>query len=54
MDNFKVSVWKEADGSWCYAIEGDGKVYVYGTKRSVMNAVERALDAHYGMVNKGE
>ena len=50
----KVTVWKREDGSWCYQVEGQPDVYVYGTKRSVLNAVERALDKAYGIVKHDE
>ena len=51
---FTVSVSKEEDGSWCYQIEGDNRVYVMNTKRSVLNAIEREVDKFYGIVKDAD
>jgi hypothetical protein len=49
MSEFKVSIWKQEDGGWCYQIDGDNRVYVLNTKRAVLNAVEKELDKAYGI-----
>lgn len=52
--SFTVTITKEADGSWCYQIQGDNKVYVMNTKRAVLNAIEREVDKAYGIVKAND
>jgi hypothetical protein len=52
MDMVQVIIWKRPDGGWCYQVGGQPEVYVYGTKRSVLNAVEKVLDKAYGIVKE--
>lgn len=46
----KVIVGKMEDGSWTFQLEGDNKVFVYNTKRAVLNAIEREVNAKFGIV----
>lgn len=39
MEPVNVVIWKSDDG-WCVTVDGDHKVFVYGTMRSALNKVE--------------
>jgi hypothetical protein len=49
-NEMKVTVGKMEDGSWTFQMEGDNKVFVYNTKRAVLNAIEREVNAKFGIV----
>ncbi len=44
----RMMIWFDEDKGWCVQSEGAQEVYVYGTKRSGLTALEKELDKTYG------
>ena len=46
MDPIKVSIWKDSRG-YCLQQSDEPTVYVFGTKRSLINAAEKCFNENF-------